>query len=156
MTCSLTKAYGLDGLRCGWAIANADVAKAMWRLQDFFGVNGTIPAERTSVVALEHIDRFVERTRAIIGRNRPLIEAFMGQHREQLDWVVPDAGPVCFPRLRAGSAEGLCERLRAQFDVGVIPGHFFGMPEHFRLGFGGPTEELRAGLERLSECLALG
>ena len=155
MTCSLTKAYGLDGLRCGWAIGNSDVAKAMWRLQDFFGVNGAIPAEKTSVVALQRLERFVERTRAIMASNRPLVDRFMEQHREYLEWVPPDAGPVCFPRLRAGSAESLCETLREKFDVGVIPGHFFGMPEHFRIGFGGKTEDLRTGLDRLSECLSV-
>ena len=73
--------------------------------------------------------------------------------RQALDWAPPDAGPVCFPRMRSGSADDFCARLRAEYDVGVIPGRFFEMPDHFRIGFGGPTEELRAGLERLSQAL---
>jgi aspartate/methionine/tyrosine aminotransferase len=156
MTCSLTKAYGFDGLRCGWAIANPEVAKAMWRLQDFFGVNGVTPGETTSVVAFQHLDRFIERTRRIVATNRPIVEQFLDAHREQLDWVAPDAGPVWFPRLRSGSAEQFCDRLRKDFNVGVIPGHFFEMPDHFRVGFGGSTEELKAGLEGLSRALRVG
>jgi hypothetical protein len=153
MTCSLTKVYGLDGLRCGWVLGPPDVVKAMWRLQDFFGVNGVIPGETTSVVAFQHLERFQKRTQTILAANRPLMDQFMAANQAALDWAPPDAGPVCFPRMRSGSADDFCARLRAEYDVGVIPGRFFEMPDHFRIGFGGPTEELRAGLERLSQAL---
>ena len=153
VTCSLTKVYGLDGLRCGWVLGPADVVKAMWRLQDFFGVNGVIPGETTSVVAFQHLERFQKRSQAILAANRPLVDRFMAANQAALDWAPPDAGPVCFPRLRSGPADDFCARLRAEYDVGVIPGRFFEMPDHFRIGFGGPTEDLRAGLERLSQAL---
>jgi aspartate/methionine/tyrosine aminotransferase len=154
MTCSLTKVYGLDGLRCGWVLGPPDIVKAMWRLQDFFGVNGVIPGETTSVVAFQHLDRFQKRSQSIITANRPLVDRFMAANQAALDWAPPDAGPVCFPRLRSGSADDFCARLRAEFHVGVIPGCFFEMPDHFRIGFGGPTEDLRAGLDRLSKALS--
>jgi aspartate/methionine/tyrosine aminotransferase len=153
MTCSLTKVYGLDGLRCGWVLGPPDVVKAMWRLQDFFGVNGVIPGETTSVVAFQHLERFQKRTQSILAANRPLVDQFMAANQAALDWAPPDLGPVCFPRMRSGSADDFCARLRAEYDVGVIPGRFFEMPDHFRIGFGGPTEDLRAGLERLSQAL---
>jgi aspartate/methionine/tyrosine aminotransferase len=153
MTCSLTKVYGLDGLRCGWVLGPPDVVKAMWRLQDFFGVNGVIPGETTSVVAFKHLERFQKRSQSILAANRPLMDQFMATNQGALDWAPPDMGPVCFPRMRSGPADEFCARLRAEFDVGVIPGRFFEMPDHFRIGFGGPTEDLRAGLERLSQAL---
>jgi aspartate/methionine/tyrosine aminotransferase len=153
MTCSLTKVYGLDGLRCGWVMGPPDVVKAMWRLQDFFGVNGVIPGETTSVVALKHLERFRQRSQSILAANRPLVDRFMLAHQAALDWAPPELGPVCFPRMRVGSADELCDRLRAKYDVGVIPGRFFEMPDHFRIGFGGSTEDLRAGLERLSQAI---
>jgi hypothetical protein len=155
MTCSLTKVYGLDGLRCGWVLGPPDVVKAMWRLQDFFGVNGVIPGETTSVVAFKHLERFQKRTQSILAVNRPLMDRFMADNQAALDWAPPDAGPVCFPRMRSGSStDDFCARLLAEYDVGVIPGRFFEMPDHFRIGFGGPTEDLRAGLERLSQALS--
>jgi aspartate/methionine/tyrosine aminotransferase len=153
VTCSLTKVYGLDGLRCGWVLGPPDVVKAMWRLQDFFGVNGVIPGETTSVVAFKYLERFQKRTQSILAANRPLVDRFMANNQATLDWAPPDLGPVCFPRMRSGSADDFCARLRAEHDVGVIPGRFFEMPDHFRIGFGGPTEDLRAGLERLSQAL---
>ena len=153
MTCSLTKVYGLDGLRCGWVLGPADVVKAMWRLQDFFGVNGVIPGETTSVVAFKYLERFQKRTQAILAVNRPLMDQFMAANMAALDWAPPDAGPVCFPRMRSGSADDFCARLRAEYDVGVIPGGFFEMPDHFRIGIGGETEPLKESLERLGMAL---
>jgi aspartate/methionine/tyrosine aminotransferase len=153
VTSSLTKVYGLDGLRCGWILASKKLAESIWRLQDFFGVNGAIPAEKLSVAALESIDVFAERTRKILAANRPLVERFMTEHSATLSWVPPDGGPVCFPKMRKGSATLLVDHARRHFDTGVIPGKFFERPGHFRLGFGGPTEELRHGLKRLGQAV---
>jgi hypothetical protein len=57
VTSSLTKAYGLSGLRCGWAVADPDLARRMWRLNDLFGVIPAHPAERLSVLALDRLAR---------------------------------------------------------------------------------------------------
>jgi aspartate/methionine/tyrosine aminotransferase len=156
VTSSLTKAYGFDGLRCGWILAAPKEAKAMWRLQDFFGVNGAIPAEKTSVVAFERLNHFVERTRKIIETNRPLVDRFMTEHADLLKWIPPVGGPVCFPKLRSGSATKFVDQLRAKYEVGLIPGHFFEMPKHFRLGFGGDHANLKKGLARMSQALHAG
>jgi len=153
-TASLTKAYGFDGLRCGWVFASPKLAEEVWRLQDFYGVNGTIPAEKTATVAFEYLPRFVERTRAIISANRDLIDVFMAKHEDQLAWVPPDGGPVCFPRLRKEKSAGkFIDDLLAQYNTRVIPGSFFESPAHFRLGFGGNTKTLQAGLKNLAATL---
>ena len=62
-------------------------------------------------------------------------------------------GTVTFPRLRQGSADNFCERLRSRYETSVVPGRFFEMPEHFRIGIGGDPEMTAKGLERLSEAL---
>jgi len=154
VTSSLTKVYGLDGLRCGWVLAPPQLATVIWRLQDFFGVNGAIPAEKISTVAFENIARFEERSRRVVEANRKLVDEFMAAHADRLKWVAPDAGPVCFPRL-VGPEDGwqFAERLYRDHSVRVIPGKFFEVPKHFRLGFGGPTGMLKGGLDRLSRAL---
>jgi aspartate/methionine/tyrosine aminotransferase len=154
VTSSLTKVYGLDGLRCGWILAAPKLAEAMWRLQDFYGVNGAIPAERISTAAFENIGRFEQRTRKVVQANRKLVDEFMAAHADRLQWVVPDGGPVCFPRL-LGSEDGwsFAERLYRDHSTRVIPGKFFEMPRHFRLGFGVNPSTLKTGLTRLSHAL---
>jgi aspartate/methionine/tyrosine aminotransferase len=154
VTSSLTKCYGFDGLRCGWILAAPKLAEAMWRLQDFFGVNGAIPAEKIATAAFEDIARFEERTRRVVSVNRKLVDEFMAAHADRLQWVAPDAGPVCFPRLK-GTEDGwhFAERLYQDYSTRVIPGKFFEMARHFRLGFGVESSMLRTGLTRVSRAL---
>lgn len=153
-TASLTKAYGFDGLRCGWILANPDLAKAIWRLQDFYGVNGAIPAEKAATLAFQLLPRFVERTRELIRTNRPLVDSFFAQNEERLEWIPPDGGPVCFPRMKNESdVDAFLETLVNERNTRVIPGYFFESPRHFRLGFGGKRSVLRGGLKNLGEAL---
>jgi aspartate/methionine/tyrosine aminotransferase len=154
VTSSLTKCYGFDGLRCGWVLAAPKLTEAMWRLQDFFGVNGAIPAEKIATAAFENISRFEERTRRVVSVNRKLVDEFMTAHADRLKWVSPDGAPVCFPRLK-GPEDGwhFAERLYRDYSTRVIPGRFFEMPRHFRLGFGVESSMLSGGLTRLSQAL---
>ncbi len=151
-TSSLTKVYGLSGLRCGWVLAEPALARRMWRLNDLFGVIPAHPAERLSVVALDHLDRIAARARALLDANRALLERFLDSRRD-LCAVRPEAGTIAFPRLLRGSVERLCALLAERYETSVVPGKFFEMPEHFRIGIGGDTPTLAAGLERLATAL---
>ena len=111
MTSSLTKAYGLSGLRCGWVVADPDLARRMWRLNDLFGVIPAHPAERLSVVALDHLDRVAERARRILEANTDGVNAFLAA-RPDLACAPVDGGMIAFPRLLRGDVEALCRRLR--------------------------------------------
>lgn len=152
VTSSLTKAYGLSGLRCGWILAEPDLARRIWRLNDLFDVIPAHSAERLSVVALKRLVQISVRARALLEENRALVYEFLDS-REDLECVRPDFGTVVFPRLKSGNVDELCARLREKYDATVVPGRFFEMPEHFRLGIGGETEMLVAGLERLGAAL---
>jgi aspartate/methionine/tyrosine aminotransferase len=151
-TSSLTKAYGLSGLRCGWILAAPELAQRMWRLNDLFGVIPAHPAERLSVLALNHLDRIAGRARALLEANRPLLGRFLDS-RGDLECVRPPYGTVAFPRLKSGKVEQLCSLLREKYETTIVPGRFFEMPEHFRLGIGGNTGMLAAGLDRLAAAL---
>jgi aspartate/methionine/tyrosine aminotransferase len=152
VTNSLTKLHGLSGLRCGWVLASPDLARRMWLLNDLFGVNAPHPAERMSVVAFDHLERFRERARGLLTLNRKLLDAFLDS-RPDLECFRPLAGTVAFPRLTQGSPEEFLKLLREKYETSVVPGKFFEMPQHFRIGIGGDTASLRDGLERLSAAL---
>ena len=153
VTNSLTKAYGLSGLRCGWVLAAPELARRMWLLNDLFAANAAHPAERMSVTAFDHLDRFRERTRALLSSNRPLLDAFLDSRVADLDCFRPPHGTVVFPRLKRGDPAALFELLREKYETTVVPGDFFEAPQHFRLGISGNTGELRGGLERLGTAL---
>jgi aspartate/methionine/tyrosine aminotransferase len=151
-TNSLTKVYGLSGLRCGWILAAPDLARQMWRLNDLFGVNAAHLAERLSVIALDHLDQIAAAARSLLDINRALLRGFFDS-RDDLSAVWPVAGTVLFPRVRSGSAEPFCESLRENYETSVVPGTFFEMPGHFRIGVGGETAMVAEGLKRLASAL---
>jgi len=152
VTSSLTKAYGLNGLRCGWVLATPQLAQAMWRLNDLFGVIPAHLAERLSVVALAQLDRIAARARTLIETNRALLDRFLDS-RDDLEAVRPPFGTIVFPRLLRGSVDALSTLLRERFETTVVPGRFFEMAGHFRIGIGGNSTALAVGLDRLGAAL---
>lgn len=152
VTSSLTKLYGLSGLRCGWILANPELAERMWLLNNLFAASPAHAVERMSVMAFDHLAQFRERARGILQANRPLLDAFLDS-RPDLQCFRPPAGTVVFPRLTNGETGRFLELLRDKYETTVVPGRFFEMPQHFRLGIGGETAALRAGLQRLAAAL---
>jgi hypothetical protein len=152
ITNSLTKAYGLSGLRCGWIFAEPDLAERMWRLNDLFGVNQAHQAERLACIAFEHLREVVGETPAMLERNRSLFNDFVSA-RLDLEGMRAEHGITAFPRWSGGDTERLDGLLRERYDTAVVPGRWFEMPDHFRIGFGLPTAEFEEGLKRLGAAL---
>lgn len=151
-TSSLTKSYGLAGLRCGWILSSAAVAERIRRARDVVDGTGSILTERLAALAFAHLDRLLERTRSLLETNGRLARQFLAS-RPELEWI-PAGGTVLFPRL-AGveDASAFAERLLVERATAVVPGRFFQAPAHFRLGFGGETEPLRGGLAAIGAAL---
>jgi len=151
-TSSLTKAFGLSGLRCGWIVAAPELARRMWLLNDLFASTPVHAGERLSVLALQQLAGISEMASVRLETNRKLVNHFLDS-RDDLECVRPAGGTVFFPRLHSSSADTFCELLRSKYETSVVPGRFFEMPEHFRIGVGGDTETLAAGLERIAGAL---
>jgi aspartate/methionine/tyrosine aminotransferase len=151
-TSSLTKVYGLSGLRCGWILAAPELAEKMWRLNELFGVAQAHADERLSLIALERLDEIAAATGGHLARNRSLANAFFAS-RAELEAAPMIHGVTAFPRLLRGEVDALHDRLRAEHDTAIVPGRFFGLADHFRIGVGGPTETVEAGLGRLGAAL---
>lgn len=152
VTSSLTKAFGLSGLRCGWILAQRDLAKRMWLLNDLFASTAVHAGERLSLVAMQQLEGIGERAKQLFDRNRQILNNFLDT-REDLEVIRPEFGTVMFPRVRHGTSDRLCDLLREKYETTVVPGVFFEMPAHFRIGIAGDTEILKTGLERLEKAL---
>jgi aspartate/methionine/tyrosine aminotransferase len=152
-TSSLTKSYGLAGLRCGWSVASPEVSERLRRARDVVDGTGSIVAERLGTLAFAHLDDLLARARALLSTNAALVREFLGG-RAELEYVKPPGGTVLFPRLRGvSSADTFAERLLRERETAVVPGRFFEAPAHFRLGLGGATEPLKGGLAALGAAL---
>jgi aspartate/methionine/tyrosine aminotransferase len=151
-TGSLTKVYGLSGLRCGWIFAEPVLATRIWRLADLF--YSTLPhvAELLAVAAFRQLPAIESRARKLLDANRALFNRML-LPRTDLEVHEHTRGLIAFPRLKSGESTHLCRLLRERFDTAVVPGSFFGMPDHIRIGLGGATAEVEEGLRCLAAAL---
>jgi aspartate/methionine/tyrosine aminotransferase len=152
ITNSLTKVYGLSGLRCGWILAEAELARRIWLLDDLFGVNAAHPAERLSVIVFKNFDLIRAHSRALLDANREVLNHFLAT-RNDLEVQPIGFGTTVFPKLLSGPVDSFCELLRSKYDGTVAPGSFFEMPEYFRIGIGGEPAHVAASLDRLGAAL---
>lgn len=152
VTSSLTKVYGLNGLRCGWVFADPALAERMWRIWELLIGHGAMAAELLGVAALRNLDDIAGRSRRLLDRNRDALNDFY-RGRDDLDWTEHRFGTVSFPRLRTGTAAPLCRLLETKYETAVVDGAFFGMPEHFRIALGVKPKRFAAGLKRLGAAL---
>src|SRR5437660_5192014 len=152
VTSSLTKVYGVSGLRCGWILARLDLAWKMRRLNDLYSATPVYPRLLLAVAAFKHLNRLREKARRIVDADRKLLRDFLVQ-QSALSAVWADWGTTSFVQLRAGNADDFFERLRTDFDTSVVPGRFFEIPDHFRIGMGVNTEMFGDGLDRIDRAL---
>jgi len=155
VTSSLTKVYGVSGLRCGWIMAHPELAWKMRRLNDLYSATPVHPGELLSVAAFKHLNLLRERARRVVEADRKLLRDFLAQ-QAALSAVWTEWGTTSFMRLsrsRGSNADVFLERLRAEFETSAVPGRFFEMPDHFRIGMGVDTEMFAEGLKRIGRAL---
>ena len=153
VTTSLTKSYGLAGLRCGWAIAAPAIAERIRRARDVVDNAGPAPADRMGAYAFRQLPRLAQRARDILrGNIERAREFFVTQPR--LEVVQLPRAPVTFPRLAGQQdASAFIQHLVDRHGLAVAPGAFFDSPAHFRLSLAGAPDQLARGLEKLAQAL---
>lgn len=154
-TSSLTKSYGLSGLRCGWALCGTPgLAARLRRANDAMAAAGPLPVESLAVHAFRELPRLAERARSLVDPSLARVHALLAEHADRLDCVVPPRSMTVFPRLRdEATTDALHDRLR-RLDTSIVPGRFFEDPRAFRLGFVRGPEEVAQGLANLVSALA--
>ena len=145
----MSKSFALAGLRVGWlATRDRDLLQRIARLKDYTTICGSAPSEILALIALRARDRVLRRSREIVTRNVPLIDAFIERNAEMFRWVRPRAGSTAYPRLLVGDVDRFADELVTREGVLIVPGSRFGDPSnHFRVGLG--RRDIPQALERL-------
>jgi hypothetical protein len=151
VTSSLTKVFGLSGLRCGWILAEPELAQRMFRMNDLFGSIPAHTAELLSVIALHHLPQIAAWSKDILTTQATILNEFLATAPRIRNRPL-DAGTVIFPQADF-DVDAFAQYLREEYETTIVPGHFFGAPSHFRLGIGGDTDMFREGLLRLGAAL---
>jgi aspartate/methionine/tyrosine aminotransferase len=135
---TVSKSYGLPGLRIGWLVCRDPALLARLReLKLYTTICSSAPSELLVALALRNSERLIGESRALVLENLPLLVQFMSRHAELFDWVAPAAGPIGFPRVRDDrDVREWCERTAAQAGVLLLPGYVYDEPRHVRVGYG--------------------
>lgn len=155
VTNSLSKAYGLPGLRLGWVVAPPDLIQDLWGRTDYTTISPASLSDHLATIALEPSTRarILQRTRGIIQENFGAMKEWIDNQEGLFSYRPPDAGAICYMRYRSHvNSSVFAEKLRAEKDLLVVPGDHFGMDRYLRIGFGNPRDELMEGLSRISEA----
>lgn len=153
---SMSKAYGLPGLRIGWVVGPADVVDEIWARHEYTTISCGMLDNKLAAIALspEVRPRLIRRAREYIRRGFPILDAWLESHEGVFSLVPPQAAAIAFPRyhLQVNSTE-LVQRLLREKSVFIVPGDHFGMDGYLRISFGLPPDYLRAGLDRIHELI---
>ena len=148
---TVTKVCGLGTLRVGWIVGAPDLLDRFAGLKDYTTGGGSVLSQTIATWALSRWDFFLRRARRILDVNRK-IAADALREMPALEEGVPSRGSVMFPHCSVHVAK-LADRLLRQYKTVIAEGRFFGVPDHFRLGLGGETRDLRKGLANLRRLL---
>jgi aspartate/methionine/tyrosine aminotransferase len=156
ITSGLSKAYGIPGLRIGWAVAQPDLIARLWASRDYTTIGCGMLSDFISREALKPAKReaILNRTRGILRKNFPVLKEWVTSHGEMFSMIDPQAGAIALIRykLKVGSLE-LIEKLRVEKSVLIVPGDHFGLEHYVRIGYGSPPDYIRAGLDRVHATL---
>lgn len=152
---TLSKPFGLPGLRIGWLTASEDLVARCWAMRDYISLSPGKLNDALAVLALKHRDRIIERNRAIIASNLAATEGWIARHPGTLSWRPPRGGLVALLRyeLDIPSLE-LANTLAEEYSTMLAPGAAFGYENHLRIGIGQDPPIFAAGLEQASLCFA--
>jgi aspartate/methionine/tyrosine aminotransferase len=152
-TGSLSKAYGLASLRCGWTISSEPLAERIRRARDVIDNSGSIVTERLAALAFTQLEVLGRRSRSAADANLAAYRTRLGS-RDDLEWTDPGRAAVVFPRLRTiNDTARFCRRLQRDRGTAVVPGHFFGAPAHIRIGLAGDHATVAGGLAEIASAL---
>jgi len=155
---SVSKSFGAPGIRIGWIISrDRELMNDFLAAKEQISLCNSVVDEEIAWYLLQNKPRFIQPNHVHIRTNFAYIKGWFAA-QPYLEWVEPQAGVVCFPRLKASytiDTEKLYTILYERFATIVGPGHWFERDRtYMRIGFGYPSlDELKAGLHSLQVCL---
>lgn len=150
---SVSKSYGLPGLRLGWlASEDAEILNRCLEFKYYTTICSSAPSEFLTALALRHREALAERNRAIVLRNLPLLDSFIRQHSNLFEWVKPNASPIGFVHYKTPrDVQTFCEDVVKNAGVLLLPGTVYDQPQHIRFGYG--RKNMPESLAQLSAYL---
>ena len=153
---SMSKAYGLPGLRLGWTVAPEETTNEIWARHEYTTLSATMLSNKLAAIALspEVRPRLIQRARDYIRRGFPILQEWMNSHENIFSLTPPDASAIAFIRYNLDiNSTSFVNRLCKEKSVLIVPGDHFGLDHFVRISFGLPKEYLVPALDRIHELV---
>jgi len=153
---SMSKAYGLPGLRLGWTVAPEETINDIWARHEYTTISATMLSNKLAAIALspEVRPRLIQRARDYIRRGFPILQEWMHSHENIFSLTPPDASAIAFIRYNLDiNSTSFVNRLCKEKSVLIVPGDHFGLDHFVRISFGLPKEYLVPALDRIHELV---
>jgi aspartate/methionine/tyrosine aminotransferase len=153
-TGTLSKPFGLPGLRIGWLAAPAEIVQRCWGLRDYISLSPGKLNDALAVLAMRHREKIVSRTRDIVAANLPFAETWFADNADLVSWSPPRGGLLALMKYELDLPSlKLANYLAENYGVMLAPGSAFGYEGYLRLGIGTAPELFAEGLRQTAHCL---
>jgi aspartate/methionine/tyrosine aminotransferase len=151
---TVSKPFGLPGLRIGWIVASEEIVARCWGMRDYVTLSPGKLNDALACLAIKNREKIIQRNRAIISANLATANAWIAEHADVVSWRPPRAGLLALLRyeLDIPSLE-LADKLAEEYSVMLAPGSAFGYEHHLRIGIGQDPPVFAVGLTQASACL---
>lgn len=152
---TISKPFGLPGLRLGWMVAPKNVIAKCWAMRDYVSLSPGKLNDQIAMLAFKHREKIIARNTAIIGANLNAANTWVAAHKDILSWRPPRGGLLALLKYELDMPSlALADKLATDYSVMLAPGSAFGYENYLRIGIGQNPEVFKAGLDAASKCFA--
>lgn len=153
VTCGLSKAMAMPGLRMGWLVGPVEEIYATWQSKDYTSITTSAVSEYVANIVLQPAKRHqvLQRSKQMLIENLSILSTWVEENSHWVSFVPPKAGGMAFIKYEIGvNSTELVHEFREHLSVFLLPGDVYGMDSYFRVGIGAPAAHLAEGLARIS------
>ena len=150
---TISKPFGLPGLRSGWMVTSKEIIEKCWAMRDYVSLSPGKLNDAIAILAFKHREKIIRRNNAIINENLESANRWVASHADILSWKPPRGGLLALLKYQLDiTSLELADKLATEYSVMLAPGSSFGYENYLRIGIGQNPSIFKFGLEAASRC----